>query len=102
MMEYFVLLLIGVFLVVTGVITFKGNIAYIHWYNRRKVIDVDKPKFAKITGSGVILAGASIAITAVLQMIFELEVWWWITLIGVILGVVFIGYGLIKYNRGIF
>lgn len=41
-------------------------------------------------------------ITAILQMTFYNENIWYITVIGIVIGLIFMIYGQIKYNRGIF
>ena len=87
---------------IIGVITFRGNIAYIHWYNRSRITGENAPKFAKVMGIGARVIGGSIVFTSILQMFFDLEILWWITVIGIIIGMICIVYGLIKYNRGIF
>ena len=53
-------------------------------------------------GIGATVIGGSIVFTSILQMFFDLEILWWITVIGIIIGMICIVYGLIKYNRGIF
>ena len=53
-------------------------------------------------GLGTIIIGVSLTITAILQMIFDIESLWLITLVGVIVGLVFLLYGQFKYNKGIF
>ena len=100
-MEYIVLCLLGVFFTITGIITYRGNIMYIHWYNRWKVSKEDIPAFAKVMGIGIMIMGICIALTAILQMFFEREVFWWITVIGVVAGLICLIYGLMKYNKGI-
>ena len=41
-------------------------------------------------------------ITAILQMIFCNEIIWYITVIGIVIGLIFMIYGQMKYNKGIF
>ena len=45
-MENIVLLILGVFISVMGIVNIKGNISTIHSYNRRKVKEEDIPKNA--------------------------------------------------------
>lgn len=101
-MDYIIPCILGLWLTVIGVITYRGNIAYIHWYNRSKVTKENTHKFAKVMGIGAMVIGGSISFTSILQMIFNLEILWWIAVIGIILGIFCMGYGLIKYNHGIF
>lgn len=53
-------------------------------------------------GIGSLIIGICMTITAILQMIFYNENIWYITVIGIIIGLIFMIYGQIKYNRGIF
>ena len=44
-MENIMLLILGVFISVMGIVNIKGNISTIHSYNRRKVKEEDIPKY---------------------------------------------------------
>ena len=46
--------------------------------------------------------GISGLFTSILQMILNLEALWWIAIVGIVLGIFCMVYGLIKYNHGIF
>ena len=46
-MENIVLLILGVFISVMGIVNIKGNISTIHSYNRRKVKEEDIPSTEK-------------------------------------------------------
>ena len=59
-------------------------------------------EYGKIMGIGTSLIGICMTITAILQMIFNNEAIWYITVIGIVIGLIFMIYGQIKYNRGIF
>jgi len=85
-----------------SIINLKGNISTIHWYNRRKVSETDAPKYGKAMGLGTLIIGASLVITAVLQMIFDLEPIFYISLFGIIVGIMIMLYAQFKYNKGIF
>ena len=49
-MENIVMLILGVFISVVGIVNIKGNISTIHSYNRRKVKEEDIPKYGKVVG----------------------------------------------------
>lgn len=42
-----IMLILGVFISVVGIVNIKGNISTIHSYNRRKVKEEDIPKYGK-------------------------------------------------------
>ena len=72
------------------------------WYNRTRITKENSKKYGEAMGLGTIIIGVSLIITAILQMIFDIESLWLITLVGVIVGLVFLLYGQFKYNKGIF
>ena len=101
-MEYIPLLLLGFSLIVIGVQNFKGNISTVKRYNRRKVSKADVPKYGKAMGLGTLIMGASIVLTAVLQMIFNQEPIFYVLAAGVVIGLAVMIYAQFKYNKGIF
>lgn len=101
-MGYASLLFLGIILMIAGIINLNGNISTVHWYNRLKVSETDALKYAKAMGLGTFITGFSIALTAVLLMIFNLEALCYIIVAGAVIGVAIILYAQFKYNRGIF
>ena len=53
-MENIIMLILGVFISVVGIVNIKGNISTIHSYNRRKVKEEDIPKYGKTVGTGTV------------------------------------------------
>mgnify|MGYP001034530108 CR=1 FL=1 len=47
-MENIIMLILGVFISVMGIVNIKGNISTIHSYNRRRVKEEDIPKYGKV------------------------------------------------------
>lgn len=101
-MEYIFLLIFGICITVLGIFNLKGNISSIHWYNRLKITEENRKKYGKSMGIGSLIIGICMTITAILQMIFYNENIWYITVIGIVIGLIFMIYGQIKYNRSIF
>lgn len=101
-MEYIILLVLGICIIILGIVNIKGNINSIHWYNRRKITQETSKQYGKAMGIGSVIIGLSMSITAILQMIFKIETLWYITVAGLIIGLTFMLYGQIKYNKGIF
>ncbi len=101
-MEYMLLLILGTVLIVTGIFNTKGNVSTIHRYNRRRVSKEDAPKYGKTMGLGTLIMGASMAATAILQMIFDLEAIFYLLATGVVIGLGIMVYAQFKYNKGIF
>ena len=100
-MENIFMLLVGIFISVIGIINIRGDISTVHWYNRRKVRQEDAPKYGKAVGAGSLIIGIAIIIAYVVSFWSETAITF-IILPAFIVGLGFILYGQIKYNRGIF
>lgn len=100
-MDHVLLLILGIFLSVLGILNIKGDISTIHSYNRRKVKEEDIPKYGKAVGTGTVIMGASL-ILAYLVTFWNETVIDYIVLPAMVVGLAFILYGQIKYNHGIF
>ena len=53
-MDNIVLLILGVFISLLGIVNIMGNISTIHSYNRRKVKEEDVPKYGRAVGTGTL------------------------------------------------
>ncbi len=100
-MEHLLLLVLGIFLSVLGIVNIKGNISTIHSYNRRKVKEEDVPKYGRTVGTGTLIIGAALALAYFITLWNE-EMIDLIILPALVVGLAFILYGQIKYNHGIF
>ena len=100
-MENIIMLILGVFISVLGIVNIKGNISTIHSYNRRKVKEEDIPKYGKTVGTGTLIIGISLVLGFIVSFWSEIIIDY-IILPAVIVGLGFILYGQFKYNKGIF
>ena len=100
-MENIMLLILGVFISVMGIVNIKGNISTIHSYNRRKVKEEDIPKYGKAVGTGTLIMGIAFVLGYITSFWSEV-IMAWIILPAVIVGLGFMLYGQFKYNKGIF
>lgn len=100
-MDNVLLLILGAFLSVLGVVNIKGNISTIHSYNRRKVKEEDIPKYGKAVGTGTVVIGASLILAYLVTFWNEAAIDY-IVIPAMVIGLAFILYGQIKYNHGIF
>ena len=96
------LLGIGTIIAVLGIFNFRGNIASIHWYNRRKVSKEDQLPYCRCMGLGSLIIGLSLIVAGIVQAIFTAEAGAVIILIGIIIGLALMLYAQFKYNKGIF
>lgn len=100
-MENMMLLVLGICISVLGIVNIRGNISTIHSYNRRKVKEEDVPKYGKAVGTGTLIMGISLVL-AYIAAFWNESMMPYIVFPAVIIGLPFILYGQIKYNRGIF
>lgn len=100
-MDKITILVLGIVISVLSIITISGNISAVHSYNRRNVSEEDIPKYGKAVGTGGLIIGLSLVIGFVAAFWSE-EIMSIIILLAVVVGLVFIIYGQIKYNHGFF
>ena len=100
-MENIIMLILGVFISVVGIVNINGNVSTIHSYNKRRVKEEDVPKYGKVVGTGTLIIGISIVLGFVVSFWSE-EIMGYIILPSVIVGLGFILYGQFRYNKGIF
>lgn len=101
-MEYVLLLVLGICIIALSCVNLKGNAKTIHWYNRTKVSNKNMKHYAKTMGVGTLVIGISFVITSILLMMFDVENIYYISLIGIVLGIVIMTFAQFKYNKGIF
>ena len=95
-------LAIGTLLTVLGIFNMKGNIASIHWYNRRKVTKENQKPYCMCTGLGTLIIGVSLIAAGIIQVFAGVEVGSIFIAVGVVIGLVLMLYAQFKYNRGLF
>ena len=102
MFEYLAMILLGLLLVGLGICNLRGNLATIHWYHRRNVSEEERGAYGRWMGASTVIIGVSLGLTGCLQMISEREVWFYLLLLGIIVGLGGILYAQVRYNKGIF
>lgn len=100
-MENIMLLVLGIFISILGIVNIQGNISTIHSYNRRKVKEEDVTKYGKAVGTGTLVIGISFVIAYAVTYWNE-DVIPYIVIPALLVGLIFMLYGQIKYNHGIF
>ena len=100
-MGHFLLLVLGIFLSVLGIVNMKGTISTIHARNRRRVKEADVPKYGRAVGAGTLVTGVSLALAFLVSFWCETAIDY-IVLPALAVGLVLILYGQLKYNHGIF
>ncbi len=101
-MEEIILLILGVFISVIGIVNMTGNISTIHSYNRRKVSEEDAPKYGKVVGIGTLIIGIALVVNYVLTLLDLLAVVPFVLIPAIAVGLAFMLYAQFKYNKGIF
>lgn len=100
--ECFSLIVLGIFCATLGSFNIKGNIASIHWYNRRKVTKENQLPYCRLVGFGTVIIGIGMIISAIIQVMISIEAGAFVTVIFLVIGLSMIVFAQIKYNRGIF
>lgn len=100
-MENLMMLVLGLFISIIGIMNIKGNISTIHSYNRRNVQEEDIPKYGKVVGIGTLIIGIALVVSFITTFWSEL-IMPFILLPAVIVGLAFMLYGQFKYNKGLF
>ena len=100
-MDNIVLLILGVFISLLGIVNIMGNISTIHSYNRRKAKEEDVPKYGRAVGTGTLITGVSL-IAAFVTTFWSEDAMSFIVIPALVIGLGFILYAQFKYNKGIF
>ncbi len=95
-------IVLGVFLFILGIMNISGNISSIHWYNRTRITEENRREYGRVVGAGTLIIGVSFVLSGILSLIFNNDLFMIITVLGSIVGLIFILYGQFKYNKGIF
>ncbi len=96
------LLGLGAILTALGIFNMRGNIASIHWYNRRKVTKENQRAYCMIVGLGTLTVGVSMIAAGIVQAFIGIEPSGIIMAVGILAGLSLILYAQFKYNRGLF
>ena len=109
MLEYIVVLIIGIACIVIGIMNTKGHISMMHSYHRKRVSEADRLPFGRLVGTGTILIGAALVVFGVLSYVagrlqnpvYE-TIGTGIMIVSFIVGLGLNFYAMMKYNKGIF
>ena len=96
------MIFLGLILIVIGTFNRKGNISTIHWYNRRKVSEADRPAYGKWMGLGTILCGAGLMAGGIFQYFAPEGIWSIPVVVGLVIGLGLMLYAQLKFNHGLF
>lgn len=96
------LLGLGAILTILGLFNMKGNIASIHWYNRRKVTKENQKAYCLVMGLGTLIIGVCLIVSGIVQAFIGIETSAVIMVVGILIGFALMLYAQIKYNKGIF
>ncbi len=100
--DYIFPILLGCIFIVMGVFNCMGNVASIHWYNRRKVAKENQKAYSRIMGIGTIILGVGVVLAGVMQAFVDSQIMEYIMAASVIVGLAFMLYAQFRYNKGIF
>ena len=108
--QNFSLVFFGLVIIILGAFNLKGNIASIHWYNRRKVTRENQLPYCRLVGLGSVIIGAGMLLSAAVQIFFSAAIGYEsaaligaaLTVAGMAVGLVLILIAQFKYNKGLF
>lgn len=95
------LLGLGAIIAALGIFNLRGNIASIHWYNRRKVTKENQLPYCRCVGLGTLIVGLSMILSGIVQAFAGMEAGGIIIIVGFMVGLTLIVYAQFKYNKGI-
>ena len=93
---------LGLIITAFGIFNLSGNIASIHWYNRRKVSAENRKPYCRLVGLGTIIIGLGLIAAGVLQAFVGEQSAEAVTTAGIVLGLILILCAQFKYNKGLF
>ena len=93
---------LGAIIAALGIFNLRGNIASIHWYNRRKVTKENQLPYCRCVGLGTLIVGLSMIISGIVQAVVGIEAGGMIIIVACMVGFSLIVYAQFKYNKGIF
>jgi len=89
---------VGAALIVLGLLLWKKQmVKLIHGYQYRRVKKADIPAYTRLVGIGLILIGAGICITGLLNL-FDSDYWWIPLVAGFVFGIITLHIAQKKYN----
>ena len=100
--EYLTQIAFGIMLIALGAFNLKGNIATIHWYNRRKVTKENQLPYCRLMGWGTIIIGVGMVAAAVVQGLISIVAGSAVIMVAAIGGMTLILIAQFKYNKGLF
>ena len=93
--------LVGLLCIVLGILLWKKQmLSILHDYHYKNVKKKDIPAYARRMGCGLILIGAGVVVTGILNLLYS--PYWWIPLVlGFVAGVVVMVAAQKKYNGSV-
>lgn len=109
MKEVLITIAISIVIIVLGAINMTGNISTLHHYHRKRVKEEDIKPFGKKIGLGLVIIGVAMIFFGAFNGLalytqnktFSL-VGTIVFIAGLVVGLIFAFYAMIKYNKGIF
>ncbi len=89
---------VGLLCIVLGIVLWKKQkVSLVHDYHYRNVKIEDIPAYTRLLGIGLILIGAGICVTGIVNL-FESSLWWIPVLVGFVAGFLVMNKAQKKYN----
>lgn len=89
---------VGLLCIVLGLLIWlKQKVSLVHDYHYRNVRKEDIPAYARLIGIGLVLIGAGVCITGLLNLLYS-SIWWLPMIAGFIAGFIVMNRAQKKYN----
>lgn len=99
-MENAFLIFIGIIFIVCGGMIMGGKTQLIHSYHTKNITEENRKPYGRVVGAGVLIIGVGILLDGILS--FFLDSTRLVTIVSLIVSIVLIFYGQLKYNKEIF
>ena len=100
MIEFAILLVLGIAIIAMGIVTATGNLMFLKWRGKRYVSEANKVAFGRLNGISTIIIGIGIIVLAIIHRIFGETSWSGLVILpfaAVSVGILI--YASLKYNR---
>ncbi len=108
-MEFIAIFILGVFSIVLGIVSMRGNLSLIKPRHRKRVAPENRLAYGRLVGTGSILLGFGFLVSGVLFLLAELKsnpafetAGGTGIIISAVIGSAFMLFATIKYNKGLF
>ncbi len=102
MTENIIAIILGIIIIIIGIMNCLGHIEMVHSYNRKKITEETRKPYGRAIGTGGIIIGFGVSACSLIEIFFKNDIVYIGLVAMCVIGLGFILYGQIKYNKGVF